>query len=472
MSHDDTAFLDDLRAAAGAPAVLTGESDVAPFCTDWRRRYTGSAIAVAQPASTSETARIVQACARHGVAIVAQGGNTGLVGGATPAPGARAIVLSTRRMNRIRAVDSVNDCITVEAGCTLRAVQDAARAQNRLFPLRLASEGSCTIGGNLATNAGGTEVLRYGNARELALGIEAVLADGGVWNGLHPLRKDNSGYDCKQWLIGSEGTLGIITAATLKLFPAPRAQLVALVALPDLDAALTLLARARGQAGPALTAFELLSGPAMELVARASLERRRPFPVPHPWLALLEWTDHESDDHAAAGLERLCAQAIETGTAHDAVIARTLADCADLWCLRESVPEAQARAGGNVKHDISLPLEAWAPFLAETGSALAALHPGLQVFAFGHLGDGNLHYNVGTVAGTPPQFAFEREREINDVVFSAVERHRGSVAAEHGVGQLRRELVARVKPPRELELMRAIKTALDPDALFNPGKVL
>lgn len=472
MSHDETAFLDALRAAAGAQAILAGEADVAPFCTDWRRRYTGSAIAVAQPASTDETARVVQACARHGVAIVPQGGNTGLVGGATPAPGARAIVLSTRRMNRIRAVDPVNDCITVDAGCTLRAVQDAAQARGRLFPLRLASEGSCTIGGNLATNAGGTEVLRYGNARELTLGIEAVLADGRVWNGLRPLRKDNSGYDCKQWLIGSEGTLGIITAASLKLFPAPRAQLVALVALPDIDAALALLAQARVQAGPALTAFELLSEPAVELVSRANPERRRPFPAPHPWLALLEWTDHESDEHAAAGLERLCAQAIEAGTAHDAVIARTLADCADLWRLRESVPEAQARAGGNVKHDISLPLEAWAPFLVETGSALAALHRGLQVFAFGHLGDGNLHYNVGTVPGTPPQVAFDLEQEINDIVFGAVERHRGSVAAEHGVGQLRRELVARVKSPQEIEWMRAIKTALDPNALFNPGKVL
>ncbi len=472
MSHDETAFLDALRAAAGAQAILAGEADVAPFCTDWRRRYTGSAIAVAQPASTDETARIVQACAHHGVAIVPQGGNTGLVGGATPAPGARAIVLSTRRMNRIRAVDPVNDCITVEAGCTLRAVQDAAQARGRLFPLRLASEGSCTIGGNLATNAGGTEVLRYGNARELTLGIEAVLAGGRVWNGLRALRKDNSGYDCKQWLIGSEGTLGIITAASLKLFPAPRAQLVALVALPDIDAALALLAQARSQAGPALTAFELLSEPAVELVSRASPDRRRPFPAPHPWLALLEWTDHESDEHAAAGLERLCAAAIEAGTAHDAVIARTLADCADLWHLRESVPEAQARAGGNVKHDISLPLEAWAPFLAETGSGLAALQRGLQVFAFGHLGDGNLHYNVGTVPGTPPQVAFDLEREINDIVFGAVERHHGSVAAEHGVGQLRRELVARVKAPQEIEWMRAIKTALDPDALFNPGKVL
>ncbi len=472
MIHDETAFLDALRDAAGARAILTGESDIAPFCTDWRRRYTGSAIAVAQPASTEETVRVVQACARHGVAIVPQGGNTGLVGGATPAPGARAIVLSTRRMNRIRAVDPVNDCITAEAGCTLRAVQDAAQAQGRLFPLRLASEGSCTIGGNLATNAGGTEVLRYGNARDLTLGIEAVLADGRIWSGLRALRKDNSGYDGKQWFIGSEGTLGIITAASLKLFPAPRAQLVALVALPDIGAALALLARARDQAGPALTAFELLSEPAVELVSRADPERRRPFPTPHPWLALLEWTDHESDEHAAAGLERLCAQAIEAGTAHDAVIARTLADCADLWRLRESVPEAQARAGGNVKHDISLPLEAWAPFLAETGSALAALHRGLQVFAFGHLGDGNLHYNVGTVPGMPPRLAFDLEREINDIVFGAVERHRGSVAAEHGVGQLRRELVARLKSPQEIEWMRAIKTALDPDTLFNPGKVL
>lgn len=468
----DAAFLDELRAAAGAPAVLTDAPDIAPFCTDWRRRYTGSALAVAQPATTAETARIVQTCARHGVAIVPQGGNTGLVGGATPAPDARAIVLSTRRMHRIRAIDTTNDCITVEAGCTLRAVQDAARDQGRLFPLRLASEGSCTIGGNLATNAGGTEVLRYGNARELTLGIEAVLADGRVWNGLRPLRKDNSGYDLKQWFIGSEGTLAIITAASLKLFAAPRAQLVALAALPNLNAALALLACARAQAGPALTAFEVLAEPAVELVARHDPAQRRPFPVPHPWLALLEWTDHESDEHAAAGLERLCAHAIETGLARDVAIARTLADCADLWRLRESVPEAQARAGGNVKHDISLPLEAWTPFLAETETALTALDRRLQIFAFGHLGDGNLHYNVGTVAGTPSRVAFELEREINDIVFGAVERHRGSVAAEHGVGQLRRELAGRVKPPIERELMRTIKSALDPDGRFNPGKVL
>src|SRR5450631_3681945 len=347
---------EQLRALLGADAVLDQAGAMAPFLTDWRGRYAGRAIAVVQPATTQQAADVVRWCADRSVPIVTQGGNTGLVGGATPDEAGSALVLSTRRLNRVRQVDPQNDSITVEAGCLLQHVQEAAAANGRLFPLSLAAQGSCTIGGNLATNAGGTQVLRYGNARELTLGIEAVLASGAIWHGLRGLRKDNTGYDLKQLFIGSEGTLGIITAATLKLFPQPVARVACLLALPDFAAAVRLLARARAMAGPALTAFELVSDACIELVGRVLPQARMPFAASHPWLALLEWTDHEDEAHAARRCEDLCAAAIAAGDARDAIVARSLRDSAHLWALRESIPEAQARNGGNVKHDIALPL--------------------------------------------------------------------------------------------------------------------
>jgi FAD/FMN-containing dehydrogenase len=462
----------ELRRMLGADSVLDRQDDVAAFLTDWRGRFTGRALAVVQPRSTQQTAQIVGWCAERGVPVVAQGGNTGLVGGATPDTTGSALLLCTRRLDRVRQIDTDNDTMTVEAGCRLQHLQEAALAQNRLFPLSLAAQGSCTIGGNLATNAGGTQVLRYGNTRDLTLGLEAVLADGTVWDGLRGLRKDNTGYDLKQLFIGSEGTLGIITAATLKLFPVPRARVVFLLALSDLSAAVRLLERARSAAGPALTAFEVMSRICLDLVEQVLPQRRPVFPREHSCVALLEWSDHEDEAHAMRQCEQLCAAAIDGGDAIDAVISHNLRDGAALWQLRESIPEAQARQGGNVKHDISLPVSAIDAFVRQTELALARLSPDLRTLVFGHLGDGNLHFNVGTQPGIPVAVAFEREAQINEIVYAAVARFGGSISAEHGIGQLRRDLARRTKSPLELKMMRSIKTALDPHGLMNPGKLI
>lgn len=467
-----TGAAEQLRAILGVDGVLDRAPDMAPFLTDWRGRFTGKALAVVRPRSTRQVAQVVGWCADRGVPVVPQGGNTGLSGGATPDTLGGSIVLSTRLLDKIRGVDAINDTITVEAGCVLQAVQEAARERARLFPLSLAAQGSCTIGGNLATNAGGVHVLRYGNARELTLGVEAVLADGSIWDGLRGLRKDNSGYDLKQLFIGSEGTLGVITAATLRLFPLPRTQVVCLLAAADLAAAMRLLERARGAAGAALTAFEVISADCVDLVARMLPGQRAPFAQSHPWTVLLEWSDQEEEAHASARCEDLCMAAIEGGDALDAVISRSLSDAAAFWRLRESIPEAQARNGGNVKHDISLPLETMAAFVEEAQRGLQGLREGLQAFVFGHLGDGNLHFNVGARAGLPASVAFDQEESINRVVFDAVLRHGGSISAEHGIGQLRRDLAQRVKPPVDRALMQALKHALDPKGLMNPGKVI
>jgi FAD/FMN-containing dehydrogenase len=468
----DKAFLAEIRLGIGERQVLADPGDMAPFLTDWRGRFHGSALAVLRPRDTAEVSRAVACCARHGVAVVPQGGNTGLVGGATPVAGGRNVVLSTRRMRIVRAVDPENDTLTVEAGCLLQEVQEAARAAGRLFPLSLAAEGSCTIGGNLATNAGGTQVLRYGNTRELTLGLEVVLADGRIWDGLRGLRKDNSGYDLKQLFLGSEGTLGVITAATLRLFPVPRSQVTAWAAVGDVAAATRLLARARAHAGGALTAFELVSRDCVELVRRAECGIRMPFPIAHPWICLLEWSDQDTQAALERRSEECLAEALREGGIIDAAYASGPSGCEAAWRLRESIPQAQTRAGGNVKHDISLPLAAMAGFLDEISAVLHALEPRLQPYFFGHLGDGNLHCNVGVREGVDPALAFSLEERINEIVYGATVRMRGSVSAEHGLGQLRRDLAARVKDPVEMGLMRAVKVALDPRGLMNPGKVL
>jgi FAD/FMN-containing dehydrogenase len=457
--------------AVGPSHVLTGAADMAPFLTDWRHRFTGRADAVVLPASTSETSAVVRACSRHHAVIVTQGGNTGLCGGATPASEGRSVVLSTRRMNRVIEVDSQNDTITVQAGCTLQAVRDAAQDAGRLFPLSLAAQGSCTIGGNLATNAGGTQVLRYGNTRELTLGLEVVLADGQIWNGLRGLRKDNSGYDLKQAFIGSEGTLGIITAATLKLFATPRSRLTALAGLESVEAAIALLQRMRSVAGPTLTAFELMSRESLQPVAGVLGLKRFPFEPLTPWVVLLEISDHEDEQHALSVLEagldpEAGAPVVEVALSH------SLAASDQLWRLRETIPEAQARAGGNVKHDISLPITRIGDFVRETGERLARQFEWAQVLVFGHLGDGNLHYNVGCRPGEPAEKVFDYERPLNEIVYDAVAARGGSLSAEHGLGQLKRDLAARYKSPVELALMRAIKFAVDPDGRMNPGKLL
>jgi FAD/FMN-containing dehydrogenase len=464
-------LLQALAAAVGESNVVTGD-EAAPYLTDWRKRYAGAALAVVRPASTAETAAIVRACAGSRTPMVPQGGNTGLVGGGTPDASGRAVVISMQRMNRVRSIDVANDTITVEAGCVLQRVQEAASEQGRLFPLSLAAEGSATIGGNLATNAGGVQVLRYGNARDLTLGLQVVLASGEVWDGLRGLRKDNTGYDLKHLFIGAEGTLGVITAATLKLYPLPAARMTALAALPSLEAATRLLERARAAAGAALTAFEVMGRITLQHAVEMLPALRMPLPLAQPWYALLELSDTESEQHAAAVFERVLAEALDAGDIVDAAVASSIAEARALWALREGIPEAHAKRGGNVKHDISLPVSCIAEFVESTNAALRRRFAWIEPIVFGHLGDGNLHYNMGTVAGTPIEVAFEHEQRINEVVNDAVHARGGSISAEHGLGQLKREAITRYKSALELELMRRIKGALDPLALMNPGKVI
>jgi FAD/FMN-containing dehydrogenase len=464
-------LLDDLRAAVGPSQVLT-EGDLSAYELDWRKRYRGKALAVVRPGNTAEVAAVVRACARHGVSLVPQGGNTGLVGASVPDDSGRQVLLSTQRLQRIREIDTANLTMTVEAGCVLQTVQEAAAAQDLLFPLSLAAEGSCTIGGNLATNAGGTQVLRYGNARELCLGLEVVTADGEIWDGLSGLRKDNTGYDLRDLYIGSEGTLGLITAATLRLYPRPAARMTALAALPSMDAAVALLQRAQARLAASLTGFEVMNQFSLDLVRKHFPQLPQPLP-PSPWTVLMEASDHESEAHARALFEALLEQAFEDGVITDAAVAESLEQSKALWHLRESIPLAQAEEGLNIKHDISVPVSRIPAFVASTDAALEAHLPGVRLVDFGHLGDGNLHYNVQAPAGVPgASFLAEHEASVNRIVYDAVMAHGGSISAEHGVGVLKREELAQRKSPVALGLMRSIKQALDPHGRFNPGRLL
>ena len=460
------------REVVGAEHVLTDPTAMAPYLTDWRKRYTGRARAVVRPATTADVAAVVRVCVDERIPIVPQGGNTGLVGGGTPDDSGRAVVLALGRMNRVRAVDTVNNTITVEAGCVLQQVQEAAASNGRLFPLSLAAEGTATIGGNLSTNAGGTQVLRYGNARELALGLEVVLPSGEVWDGLRGLRKDNTGYDLRDLFIGAEGTLGIITAACLKTFPLPAGSGTALIALESVAQALALLELAQSVAGPALTGFELISDLCLQLVERHFPPHRSPFDRRHPYHALLQLSDHDSDAHATELLQRVAERALQSGIARDAVLAQSIAQARGLWSLREFISEAQAAEGRNVKHDISVPISAIARFVCETDALLTELVPGASMLTFGHLGDGNLHYNVSPPEGMSESDFLARQPEIYRLVHDQVHRHGGSISAEHGIGQLKRDENRRYKSDVELALMRAIKSALDPHGIMNPGKML
>ncbi len=470
MTPTFDAHLTALRDLLGHAHVLTG-SDAAPFLTDWRGRYTGRALAVVRPADTQQTAALVRWCVANQVPMVPQGGNTGLVGGGTPDESGQALVISLQRLRHIRQVDTANDAITVEAGCILAEVQAAASQAGRLFPLSLAAEGSCTIGGNLATNAGGTQVLRYGNTRDLLLGLEVVTAQGEIWDGLRGLRKDNTGYDLKHLFVGSEGTLGIITAATLKLYAQPRARLTALAAVPDLDAAVALLQQARDRAGAGLTGFEVMSGACLALVERIFPQQRVPL-ASAPWFCLLELSDGEDEAHAQALLESILEPVMESGQVSDAVVAGSLAQSKALWHLRESIPLAQAEDGKNIKHDISVPISSIARFVTETHGLLARHFPGIQPITFGHLGDGNLHYNVARAPGQSEAELLAQQASIYLLVHDQVHRYGGSISAEHGIGQLKRHELLRYKSGVELELMRSIKRALDPLDLMNPGKLL
>lgn len=458
-----------LRDRLGVRHVLTDAQSMAPALVETRGLYQGRALAVVRPGDTAEVAFVVEACAAARVAVVAQGGNTGLVGGGVPDGG---IVLSLIRLDRIRGLDATGSTITVEAGVTLADVQAAAAAAGLLFPLSLASEGSCRIGGNLATNAGGTAVLAYGNARGLVLGLEVVLADGRVWNGLKALRKNNAGYDLKHLFVGSEGTLGIVTAAILTLFPRPRSRAVGFVGLPSPKAALALFERLRAEAGPELTAFEYIPPFGLEIVLRHMPGARRPLAGEHAAYALIELSAMRPDGAAGDELTAFLAAAIEDGIVEDATIAASGVQADGLWALRENLSEVQRREGGSIKHDVSVPLARLADFLEEATTACEAAMPGLRVCAFGHFGDGNIHFNLSQPVGMDKAAFLAEWGRFNRIVHDIVQAMDGSIAAEHGIGLIKRDELARYGDPVGLDLMRRLKTALDPHGILNPGKVL
>lgn len=464
-------FIAACAATVGPSNVLTGD-DMARFLTDWRGRFTGRAQAVVRPANTAEVAAIVKKCIEHRVPIVPQGGNTGLVLGSVPDATGNAIVLSLSRMNRVRSIDLLNNTLTAEAGCLLQQVQEAAAAEQRLFPLSLASEGSCTIGGNLSTNAGGTAVLRYGTMRELTLGLEVVTASGDIWDGLRGLRKDNTGYDLRDLFIGAEGTLGIITAAVLKLYAQPAARLTALFALSTPRDALSLLTLAQRHCDASLTGFELMSDVCLQLVEKHFPAMRSPFRERHAQYVLLELSDNDSESHANAMIESLASLAMTESLIQDAVIASSIAQSQTLWQLREHISMAQAAEGKNIKHDIAVPVSRVADFIAETDGLLQQKFPGCRMVTFGHLGDGNLHYNVSAPLGQNDEDFLQQQPAINRLVHDQVHVYGGSISAEHGLGALKREEIRRYKSGTELNMMVAIKRALDPLNLMNPGKVL
>lgn len=469
-----TPLLDTLAALVGPAHVIT-DGDLCAWEQDWRRRVRGKALAVVRPANTRQVAAVVQACAATGTAIVPQGGNTGLAVGSIPDDSGTQIVLALTRMNAVRSIDTDNLTLTADAGCILQNLQAAAHDAGLLFPLSLAAQGSCTIGGNLGTNAGGTQVLRYGNARELCLGLEVVTPQGQCWDGLRGLRKDNTGYDLRDLFIGSEGTLGIITAATLRLYPRPAARLTAWAAVPTLEQAVALLGLARQRLAAGLTGFEVMGQFALSLVGKRMPQLRVPFlgDGNAPWCVLLENSDSESEEHARAGFEALLQAAFDAGCVSNAVVAENLAQASQLWHVRESIPLAQAEEGPNIKHDIALQISRIPAFVAHTDALLQRCIPGVRLVNFGHLGDGNLHYNVQAPAGGDPQ-AFLREHEpaINQLVYAAVAEFGGSFSAEHGIGSLKVDKLEQYQSPVALTLMRAIKQALDPQGIMNPGRVL
>ena len=465
-------FIERLKSAVGPAGVVDDPAAMAPYLTDWRGLYHGRAGLVLRPAATAEVAAVMRACAEAGVGVVPQGGNTGMVGGSVPDAGGASVVLSLSRMNRIREVDPLNFTMTAEAGCVLKALQDAAEAAGLLLPLSLAAEGSCQIGGNLATNAGGTAVLRYGTARELVLGLEVVLPDGRIWDGLSRLRKDNTGYDLKQLFLGAEGTLGVITAAVLKLFPRPLATETALIAVRDPAAATRLLARLRTASGDAVTSFEYIHRAALEVVLAHIPDTADPFQAPHRHYVLVELAGAEAGAALRAALEATLAEALDAGEVLDAVIADSGAQAQRLWRLREAISEAQAKAGPCIKHDVSVPVSRVAEFLERAGRAVAQAMPEAIVMPFGHVGDGNVHFNLTLAPGGDGDAFLAQTEAVAELVHDVAVALDGSFSAEHGIGVMKRAALRHYKSSVELDLMRRIKTALDPKGIMNPGKLL
>jgi FAD/FMN-containing dehydrogenase len=458
----DLATLDRLKAAVAAGGWTDDPDELAPHLVEWRNRYRGRTPLLLRPSRTDQVAAIVRICAEAEVAIVPQGGNTGLMGGQIPHQG--EVLLSLARMNRVRAVDPIDNTMTVEAGCTLAAAQQAAASAGRLFPLSLAAEGTCQIGGNLSTNAGGVHVLRYGNARDLVLGLEVVTPDGALWDGLRALRKDNTGYDLKQLFLGAEGTLGIITAAVVKLFPQHRHVQTTLAAVPTVEAAVQLLTFVRGQSDDAVLAFELLPRFGIEIVTRHLPGTHDPLVTPSPWYVLFDLTV------ARPAAETLIAGALEAGLITDAVLAGNPAQAAALWKLRESLSEAQKPEGASIKHDVSVPVSRIPALVEQVNAAVARLVPGIRPCPFGHVGDGNLHFNLSQPVGMDRAAFLAREDEVHRTVHDIVAALGGSISAEHGIGLAKREEIQRYKSAVEIGLMRRIKQALDPKGIMNPGK--
>ncbi len=459
-------------AIVGPAHALTREDDTLPYRIEWRDRFPGKTPLVLRPGSVAEVSAILALANETRTAIVPQGGNTGLVGAQVPDQSGTEVVLSLDRMTRIRAVDAEGYTMTVEAGAVLADVQAAAEAADRLFPLSLGAEGSCRIGGNISSNAGGTAVLAYGNTRDLVLGLEVVLADGRVWEGLNALRKDNTGYDLKQLFIGGEGTLGVITAAVLKLFPRPKGQAVAFVAVESPAAALALFQLARERAGHDLSGFELMPRIGLDFVLAHLPGTRDPLAAPSPWYVLIEIGSGHSDEAASATLEDVLGTAFEAGTVADAALAQSLADRQAFWHLRHGMSEAQKPEGGSIKHDISVPVARVPAFLDEAIAAVEAMVPGCRPVPFGHLGDGNIHFNVSQPVGADKAAYLARWEEMNALVHGIVARYHGSISAEHGIGRLKRDLLPGVKGPVAMDMMRSIKAALDPNGILNPGKML
>ena len=475
-------LLQTLQTIVGESHVLieSDSNDLVQYVRDWRGRERGIALAVVRPNSTEQVAAIVKACAASnkagsGVSIVPQGGNTGMVVGSTPDESGTQIVLSLQRMNSVRKLDTGNGTITLDAGCVLQNVQQVCEEAGYLFPLSLGSQGSCVIGGNLSTNAGGTQVVRFGNTRELCLGLEVVTAQGEIWSGLSGLRKDNTGYDLRDLFIGAEGTLGIITGATMKMYPQPAAKLIAFAALPSMDAAVTLLGLANKYLNAGLTGFEVMGQFALSLVGKHFPQQRVPFlgMADAPYCVVLENSDHESEAHAREQFERLLEAAMEEGCVLDAVVAENMTQAKQLWHIRESIPLAQAQEGLNIKHDISIPVSSIPDFVRVTDAKLAEAFPGARLVNYGHLGDGNLHYNVQAPEGADQAVFLETQEEgINKLVFNMVMEFQGSISAEHGIGSLKVAKLPDYKSPVAIELMRTIKRALDPQNIMNPGRVV
>ena len=466
------AFIEAAAGIVGARHVLTDPVDTAPYLTEWRGYYSGRALAVVKPGSTAEVSALLRLASETRTPIVPQGGNTGLVGGQTPDESGREVVLSMQRLDRIRAVDATGGTLATEAGVTLQRIQDAAEEAGMHFPLALGSQGSCQIGGNISTNAGGTGVVAYGNTRSLVLGMEVVLANGDVWDGMRSLRKDNTGYDLKQLFIGAEGTLGVVTAAVLRLFPKPRGTAVAFAGMDSPASALALFRLARARAGQGLTGFELMGRINIELALRHLPGARDPLADPHPWYALVEIASGEGQADAAATMEGILAEALEAGSVADATIASSLAQADAFWHLRHAQSEAQKPEGLSVRHDVSVAVERTPEFIARVTDAVTALVPGIRPVGYGHLGDGNIHLNFAQPLDMAPEAYQALTPDIHAAVYAVVADMGGSVAAEHGIGRYKQKLLETVKSPVELALMRSIKATLDPNNILNPGRIL